>query len=198
MITTQQGSRPCSTTCTFAIRQNMENPGASLVALLPLEFCQSQHVRLKGLGIYFVCTSDTVPWTILAGSTSIGSACGSYVHIFRSLERSASEHRSSRRPLRSVQSSPGYLQVGQVPSNCTRQIPQTSSSGMSHRHEATACHCLIVTFISGRVDFNPRVEVIKKVEVDLRGGIVVESRVASRMKKNFQYRNAGAMKFLVT
>ncbi len=52
--------------------------------------------------------------------------------------------------LRRVQSSPGYLQVGQVPSNCTRQIPQTSSSGMSHRHEATAFHSLIVTFIVER------------------------------------------------
>ena len=46
-----------------------------------------------------------------------------------------------------AQSSPGYLHVGQVPSNWTRQIPQTSSSGMSHRHDATAFHSLIVTFI---------------------------------------------------
>lgn len=46
-----------------------------------------------------------------------------------------------------VQSSPGYLHVGHVPSNCTRQMPQTSSSGMSQRHEATAFHSLIVTFI---------------------------------------------------
>lgn len=46
-----------------------------------------------------------------------------------------------------VQSSPGYLHVGQVPSNWTRQIPHTSSSGMSHRHDATAFHSLIVTFI---------------------------------------------------
>ena len=50
-------------------------------------------------------------------------------------------------PSHKAQSSPGYLQVGQVPSNCTRQIPQTSSSGMSQRHDATAFHSLIVTFI---------------------------------------------------
>jgi len=49
--------------------------------------------------------------------------------------------------IRSVQSSPGYLQVGQVPSNWTRQIPQTSSSGISQRHVATAFHCFIVTFM---------------------------------------------------
>ena len=49
--------------------------------------------------------------------------------------------------LRRVQSSPGYLQVGQVPSNWTRHIPQTSSSGISHRHDATAFHSLMVTFI---------------------------------------------------
>lgn len=49
--------------------------------------------------------------------------------------------------IRKVQSSPGYLQVGQVKSNWTRQIPQTSSSGMSQRHDATASHCLILTFI---------------------------------------------------
>lgn len=48
-----------------------------------------------------------------------------------------------------VQSSPGYLQVGHVPSNCTRQIPHTSSSGMSQRQEATAFHSLIVTFMVG-------------------------------------------------
>ena len=29
-----------------------------------------------------------------------------------------------------------------------RQIPQTSSSGICHRHAATACHSLIHTFIS--------------------------------------------------
>ena len=46
-----------------------------------------------------------------------------------------------------VQSSPGYLHVGQVPSNWTRHIPQTSSSGMSQRHEATAFHSWIVTFM---------------------------------------------------
>lgn len=44
-------------------------------------------------------------------------------------------------------SSPGNLQVGQVPSNWTRQMPQTSSSGISQRQDATAFHSLIVTFI---------------------------------------------------
>jgi len=48
------------------------------------------------------------------------------------------------------QSSPGNLQVGQVPSNWTRQMPHTSSSGMSQRHEATAFHSLMVTFIPSR------------------------------------------------
>ena len=48
---------------------------------------------------------------------------------------------------RKAQSSPGYLQVGHVPSNWTRHIPQTSSSGMSHRQEATAFHSFIVTFM---------------------------------------------------
>lgn len=50
--------------------------------------------------------------------------------------------------LHRVQSSPGYLQVGHVPSNWTRHIPQTSSSGMSHRQEATAFHSLMVTFMT--------------------------------------------------
>lgn len=49
--------------------------------------------------------------------------------------------------IRREQSSPGNLQVGQVPSNWTRQIPHTSSSGMSQRQEATAFHSLMVTFI---------------------------------------------------
>lgn len=34
-----------------------------------------------------------------------------------------------------------------MPSKCTWQIPQTSSSGMSHRHVATAFHLRILTFI---------------------------------------------------
>ena len=55
--------------------------------------------------------------------------------------------RESEEYTHNVHSSPGYLQVGHVPSNCTRQIPQTSSSGISHRQEATACHSSIVTFI---------------------------------------------------
>jgi hypothetical protein len=46
-----------------------------------------------------------------------------------------------------MQSSPGYLQVGHVPSKWTWQIPQTSSSGISHRQVATAFHFLILTFI---------------------------------------------------
>lgn len=50
--------------------------------------------------------------------------------------------------LHNAQSSPGYLHVGHVPSNCTRHIPQTSSSGISQRHEATAFHSLMVTFMT--------------------------------------------------
>ena len=49
--------------------------------------------------------------------------------------------------IRREQSSPGNLQVGHVPSNCTRHIPQTSSSGMSQRQIATAFHSLMVAFI---------------------------------------------------
>lgn len=49
--------------------------------------------------------------------------------------------------IRSVQSSPGYLHVGHVASNCTRQIPHKSSSGMSQRQDATAFHSLMVTFM---------------------------------------------------
>ena len=48
-----------------------------------------------------------------------------------------------------AQSSPGYLHVGHVPSNWTRHIPQTSSSGMSHRQDATAFHSFMVTFMLG-------------------------------------------------
>lgn len=50
--------------------------------------------------------------------------------------------------LRNEQSSPGNLQVGQVPSNWTRQIPQTSSSGISQRQVATAFHSFRVTFMA--------------------------------------------------
>jgi hypothetical protein len=46
-----------------------------------------------------------------------------------------------------MQSSPGYLHVGHVPSKWTWQIPQTSSSGISHRQIATAFHILNLTFI---------------------------------------------------
>ena len=56
--------------------------------------------------------------------------------------------RTSKSHSRRVQSSPGYLHVGQVPSNWTRHIPQTSSSGISHRQEATAFHSLMVTFMA--------------------------------------------------
>ena len=63
---------------------------------------------------------------------------------FHSTQTSSNAKVRSRR----AQSSPGYLHVGQVPSNCTRQIPQTSSSGLFHRQVATAFHSLIVTFIS--------------------------------------------------
>jgi hypothetical protein len=52
-----------------------------------------------------------------------------------------------RERLRKMQSSPGYLHVGHVPSKWTWQMPQTSSSGISHRHIATAFHFLILTFI---------------------------------------------------
>jgi hypothetical protein len=56
------------------------------------------------------------------------------------------------------QSSPGVLQVGQHPSNATRQIPHTSSSSssstcsvdsvpMSHFQCAIACQCFTFTFI---------------------------------------------------
>ena len=58
-----------------------------------------------------------------------------------------SNTRTCEKILRRVQSSPGYLQVGHVPSNWTRHIPHTSSSGMSHRQDATAFHCLMMTFI---------------------------------------------------
>lgn len=46
-----------------------------------------------------------------------------------------------------LQSSPGYLHVGHVPSKWTWQIPQTSSSGISHLQVATAFHFLILTFM---------------------------------------------------
>lgn len=49
--------------------------------------------------------------------------------------------------LRMGHSSPGNLHVGHVASKWTWQMPQTSSSGMSHLHVATACHSLIVTFM---------------------------------------------------
>ena len=54
---------------------------------------------------------------------------------------------SANEGLHRLQSSPGYLHVGHVPSKCTWQIPQTSSSGISHLHIATAFHFVILTFI---------------------------------------------------
>src|SRR5690242_1366455 len=50
--------------------------------------------------------------------------------------------------LRSGHSSPGNLHLEHVLSYGLRQIPQTSSSGMSQRQAATAFHSLIVTFIA--------------------------------------------------
>lgn len=50
--------------------------------------------------------------------------------------------------IRSGQSSPGNLHDGQEPSKPIWQMPQTSSSGMSQRHVATAAHFLIVTFMT--------------------------------------------------
>lgn len=76
--------------------------------------------------------------------------CGTSGHIFQSLfdiKISLDIAVGPRFALRRAQSSPGYLQVGHVPSNCTRHMPQTSSSGISHRHDATAFHALITTFI---------------------------------------------------
>jgi hypothetical protein len=52
--------------------------------------------------------------------------------------------------LHSGHSSPGNLHLEQVLSYGFRQMPQTSSSGISHRQAATAFHSLIVTFIVRR------------------------------------------------
>jgi len=62
------------------------------------------------------------------------------------------KHRAERwdkGSLRRLQVSPGYRQVGHVPSNWFWQMPHTSSSGRSQRQVATAAHFLILTFISG-------------------------------------------------
>lgn len=61
----------------------------------------------------------------------------SYAMVSREVEKN----------IRMLQSSPGYLQVGHVPSKWTWQIPQTSSSGISHRHVATVFHRVILTFM---------------------------------------------------
>lgn len=77
--------------------------------------------------------------------------CESCVHTCPKLHHPSSASPSflspKRRDERRLQSSPGYLHAGHVPSKCTWQIPQTSSSGMSQRHVATASHFLILTFI---------------------------------------------------
>lgn len=52
-----------------------------------------------------------------------------------------------KRDVRRAQSSPGNLHEGQEPSKWIWQMPQTSSSGMSQRHVATAAHFLILTFM---------------------------------------------------
>lgn len=78
-----------------------------------------------------------------------------HVKVVSTLARNCTTHRQrahrfsprKRRDERRLQSSPGYLHAGHVPSKCTWQIPQTSSSGMSQRHVATASHFLILTFI---------------------------------------------------
>ena len=49
--------------------------------------------------------------------------------------------------IQSGHSSPGNLHLEHVLSYGLRQIPHTSSSGMSQRHAATAFHSLIGTFI---------------------------------------------------
>lgn len=59
-----------------------------------------------------------------------------------------------------LQSSPGYLQVGHVPSKWTWQIPQTSSSGRSHFQVATVSHRVILTFIAERFCWGASVFVV--------------------------------------
>ncbi len=68
----------------------------------------------------------------------------------RQLDRSFVAGRSASLCLRRLQSSPGNLHVGHVLSKWFWQMPQTSSSGRSHRHVATADHFLILTFIRRR------------------------------------------------
>lgn len=51
--------------------------------------------------------------------------------------------------LQRAQSSPGKRHEGHEPSKWIWQMPHTSSSGMSHRHVATAAHFLILTFMAG-------------------------------------------------
>jgi hypothetical protein len=80
----------------------------------------------------------------------LSSPCGSCGRICQTLRNpNQSGHRKHAREenLHRLQSSPGYLHVGHVPSKCTWQIPHTSSSGISHLHVATAFHFRIVTFM---------------------------------------------------
>ena len=94
---------------------------------------------------------NTISEPPFAMNKAEGVPDGKSVHICQLLRRknmsSGQGWREREEYTPNVQSSPGYLQVGHVPSNCTRQIPQTSSSGISHRQEATACHSSIVTFM---------------------------------------------------
>lgn len=53
--------------------------------------------------------------------------------------------------IHSGQSSPGNLHLEQVLSYGLRQMPHTSSSGMSHRQAATAFHSLMVTFMASQL-----------------------------------------------
>lgn len=72
-----------------------------------------------------------------------------------------------------LQSSPGYLQVGHVPSKWTWQMPHTSSSGMSHRQVATVFHFLIVTFIVGIDSMRPKLKDLCKHQVEAMGNFHV-------------------------
>ena len=97
-----------------------------------------------------VLTSQAMITTSVQGvhpayHVEVVSALARYYHA-----QLAVAHLSMKGGLQSIhrlQSSPGYLHVGQVPSKCTWQMPHTSSSGMSQRQVATAFHFLIVTFI---------------------------------------------------
>ena len=134
-------------------------------------------VRSRGIsGTCSAGTWDIGPWPSLVLSTQGCSAresisrrvskrgarfqhhkpCGSCARTCQILRPLVSKvlfghgcHGVSAVHLHKGQSSPGYLHVGHVPSKWTWQMPQTSSSGMSHRQVATAFHFLILTFIGG-------------------------------------------------